>query len=400
MSLGGGIASRWRDAGLIVLAATLGALFVLDAVRSAAEPGTGIPVTEPVVGGLACLALLLRRRRPVTVAAVLIPSMALSAAAMGPTVVAIGAVAVRRSWRVTGMVLAAHVVTVVTLFALVARSTGDFVLGCVVLLALDAAAVATGLLVRSQRQLVASLRERAREVEERQRLQVEQARHAERERIAREMHDVLAHRISLLAVHAGALEVRRSAPEADRRAAGVVRECAYEVLEDLRTLLGMLRDEPGAETDTAAATGGDADRPQPALADLPALVEQSRQAGTPVTLESDLHVLATAPEAVGRHVYRVVQEGLTNARKHAPGQPVRIRMIGGETLSVEITNPLPAPTPGTGTGTGTAVVPALPGAGSGLIGLRERMDLVGGRLEHGRTPDGRFRLRAQVPWRP
>jgi signal transduction histidine kinase len=190
---------------------------------------------------------------------------------------------------------------------------------------------------------------------------------------------VLAHRLSLLAVHAGALEVRRSASEAERRAAGVVRESAYEALEDLRAVLGMLRDDPGADTD----------RPQPTLTDLPALIEQSRLAGTPVTLDSQLGDLAAAPDAVGRHVYRVVQEGLTNARKHASGEPVRVRLTGGETLAVEITNPVLA-----------AAGPALPGAGSGLIGLRERMHLVGGELEHGRTANGEFRLHARVPWRP
>lgn len=110
------------------------------------------------------------------------------------------------------------------------------------MLALDATLVASGLLVRSQHLLVRSLRERAREAEEGHRLRVEEARHTERERIAREMHDVLAHRISLLAVHAGALEVRRSAPEEERQAATVVRQYAYEALEDLREVIGMLRD--------------------------------------------------------------------------------------------------------------------------------------------------------------
>jgi signal transduction histidine kinase len=315
----------------------------------------------------------------VALAAVLIPSIALSASAMGATAVAIGAVAVYRSWRVTAVVLGAHAITVVALFALTATSTHDFSQGSAVLLALDAAMVASGMLVRSQRRLVASLRERTREAEERHRLQVEEARHAERERIAREMHDVLAHRISLLAVHAGALEVRRSAPEAERRAAGVVRQCAYEALEDLRAVIAMLRDEAAA----------DADRPQPTLTDLPALIEQSRLAGTSVTLDSHLGDLTAASDGIGRHVYRVVQEGLTNARKHAPGEPVRVRLTGGDSVVVEITNPVPA----------TAAA-SLPGAGSGLIGLRERMDLVGGRLEHGRTADGEFRLHARVPWRP
>ena len=370
---------HWADAGLVGLAALLGGLFFLDSLDAAGERASGFPVTDLVVGGLACLALLLRRRWPVPLAALLIPVMALSASAMGATAVAIGAVAAYRSWRVTALVLAAHAAAVAMLFALAAVSTRDFFQGAVVLLALDAATAASGLLVRSQRRLVASLRERAREAEERHRLQAEETRYAERERIAREMHDVLAHRLSLLAVHAGALEVRRSAPDAERRAAGVVRECAYGALEDLRAAIGMLRDDRPA----------DADRPQPALTDLPALIEQSRLAGTPVTLDSYLGDLAAVPDGAGRHVYRVVQEGLTNARKHAPGEPVRVRLAGGDSLVAEITNRVSA-----------ATVTSLPGAGSGLTGLRERMDLVGGRLEHGRSAAGEFRLRAEVPWRP
>jgi signal transduction histidine kinase len=191
------------------------------------------------------------------------------------------------------------------------------------------------------------------------------------------MHDVLAHRISLLAVHAGALEVRRSATDDERRAAGVIRQSAYEALEDLREVIGMLRDD------------GDGDRPQPTLTDVPALIEQSRLAGMEVAFERT--ELPAVPEGIGRHVYRTVQEGLTNARKHAPGAPVLVRLEGADSgLTVEIINPVP---PANG-------MPGLPGAGSGLIGLRERMHLVGGRLEHGRTPADEFRLHAWLPWRP
>jgi signal transduction histidine kinase len=299
---------------------------------------------------------------------------------MGATAVAVMAVAMYRSRPVTAAVLTLHAVTVAVVFRLVA-GTREFWQGLLVVLALDAALVASGLLVRSQRLLVRSLEERARAAEEGHRLRIEEARHTERERIAREMHDVLAHRISLLAVHAGALEVRRSAPEEERQAAGVVRQCAYEALEDLREVIGMLRDNPAS---------ADSDRPQPTLTELPALVEQSRLAGAHVTLLTDL---PAAPDGIGRHAYRIVQEGLTNARKHAPGAPVHVRLEGAPEaggMVVEVTNPPAARAPAT----------AIPGAGTGLVGLRERMDLVGGRLEHGSTPEGEFRLYAWIPWRP
>ncbi len=356
--------SRWTDAGLIGLAAALGALFFLDAQATSSSG----PI-DLAVGAAACLAVPLRRRWPVGLALVLIPTLMVSSAAMGATAVAMAGVAAYRPLRTTILVLALHAVFVLALFGLVATSRRDYWQAVVVVLALDAALVASGLLVRSRW-------ERAREAEERQRLRVDEARHAERERLAREMHDVLAHRISLLAVHAGALEVRRSAPEEERQAAAVIRQCAYDALEDLREVIGMLRDEPA----------GESERPQPTLAGLPELIEQSRRAGTPVTLKDHL---PTAPEHLGRHVYRVVQEGLTNARKHAPGAPVLVRLDGdAEGLTVGITNPVPA-TPGN----------QLPGAGSGLIGLTERMHLVGGRLEHGRTAAGEFRLHAWLPWR-
>ncbi|MFC7545677.1 sensor histidine kinase [Plantactinospora sp. GCM10030261] len=406
---------RWADVGVVTLAALLGGLFFLDSIQTAANHGAGFPVVDLVVGGLACGALLLRRRWPVALALVLIPSLAASAAALGPTAVAIAAVAVYRPWPVATAVLAAHVATVGTLFRVVAGDTREFWQGLVVVLALDAALAASAMLIRSQRLLVQALRDRAAEAEERQRLRVEEARHAERERIAREMHDVLAHRISLLAMHAGALQVRRSADPDERHAAGVVRQCAYQALEDLREVIGMLRDD-----------GTDGDRPQPTLSGVPALVEQSRAAGMRVSLDGDAADLAAVPDSIGRHLYRVVQEGLTNARKHAPDAPVHVR-IGGAThdavaphvdgattdradetaaldadggaavhddggagLVVEVRNGPPA-------GSGSA---RLPGSGSGLIGLQERMHLAGGRLRHEATTDGGFRLWAWLPWRP
>ncbi len=230
-----------------------------------------------------------------------------------------------------------------------------------------------GLFVRARRELVRSLREQADRAGD-------EARAAERRRIAREMHDVLAHRLSLLSVHAGALEFRPDAPaEEVAEAAGVIRESARAALDELRGVIGVLR-EDGSESLTQP--------PQPTLADLAALVEESRAAGMRITARIELGD-AAPPAAVGRTAYRIAQEGLTNARKHAPGAAVTLTVHapdGG--LEVEVRSlaavAVPAASP-------------LPGAGTGLIGLAERVSLTGGELEHGIDPDGAFVLRARLP---
>src|SRR5207253_2501864 len=186
-----------------------------------------------------------------------------------------------------------------------------------------AAVVAWGMFVRGRRE---SRQERVRHAGAEQQLLVEQARHAERTRIAREMHDVLAHRISLLSLHAGALEFWPDAPpEEIARAAAVIRASAHQALEDLRAVIGILRD--GAD--------GDAPQPpQPTLAALPELLEESRGAG--MRLHADVRIadLAAVPDSVGRHALRIVQEALTNARKHAAAAAVDLRLEGEEGIAV------------------------------------------------------------------
>lgn len=235
-------------------------------------------------------------------------------------------------------------------------------------------AIGWGLFVRARRELVRSLRAQADRAGD-------EARAAERRRIAREMHDVLAHRLSLLSVHAGALEFNPDAPaEEVAAAAGVIRESARAALDELRDVIGVLR-EDGGEGLTAP--------PQPTLADLAALVEESRAAGMRVTARIELGDEPT-PAAVGRTAYRIAQEGLTNARKHAPGAAVTLTVQAADgDLEVEVRSLAPVAVAGPG--------PALPGAGTGLIGLAERVTLAGGELEHGADPDGAFVLRARLP---
>ena len=159
-----------------------------------------------------------------------------------------------------------------------------------------------------------------RHAEAEQELRVEQVRYAERTRIAREMHDVLAHRISLLSLHAGALEFRPDAPpEEVARAAAVIRASAHQALEDLRAVIGVLRD---------GADGEAPQPPQPTLAALPGLLEESRAAGMLLHADVRLGDLAAVPDAIGRHALRIVQEALTNARKHATSAAVDLRRRG------------------------------------------------------------------------
>jgi signal transduction histidine kinase len=228
-----------------------------------------------------------------------------------------------------------------------------------------------------------SLQDRAERAETEQQLRVEQARQHERARIAREMHDVLAHRISLLSLHAGALEFRPDAPPDEiGRAAGVIRSSAHQALEDLRAVIGVLRE---------GHDGDGPERPQPTLADLPALIDESRAAG--MRVRYDWHLPAAVPDALARNAYRIVQEGLTNARKHARGSAVDVTVDGGpdEGMTIEVRNRLPV---------GAAVAGDIPGTGTGIVGLAERASLAGGRLEHGRTEAGDYRLWAWLPWPP
>ena len=339
-------------------------------------------VIDLVLGAVSCVGVWWRRRWPVLFAVTTGLFGVYSSAAAGVGLLALFNLAVRRPFRIVGPVVAGFaLVSVVSLLVRPDQPVPEWpmvLLGIVCTVAM----LAWGLFIRARRQLVESLRERARQAEYEQELQVARARQLERDQIAREMHDVLAHRISLLSLHAGALELRPDAPATEiARSAGVIRESAHQVLEDLRGVIGVLR--------AGAVLGDEPERPQPTLADLPALIEESRVAGMRVELEAQAGDLAAVPAGLGRTAYRILQEGLTNARKHAPGTLVAVTVRGalGDGLTVEVRNPCSA-TPAT----------AIPGTGTGLIGLTERADLAGGSLDHGRTGGDEFRLRAWLPW--
>lgn len=255
------------------------------------------------------------------------------------------------------------------------ETTADKVIGVLVLtITMTGTPLAIGVIRRTRRDLA------GRENKERE-LREEMARRQERSRIAHEMHDVLGHRLSLLSLQAGALEV--SSPELNE-AAKNVRTAARQSLDDLRQVIGVLRDG----SDLPGRADAPADRPQPTLADVPELVEQTRRAGVPVNVTILLDQAGAAPPALGTAVYRVVQESLTNVLRHAPGSPADLVVRGGPGpgIWIEVTNPVP-PVP----------VPS-PGSGTGLTGISERVAVFGGTVNAGPTDRGQFAVRAWLPW--
>jgi signal transduction histidine kinase len=388
--------------------AALAALVALFVGGEAEESGrlTGGPLFWCLVlAGIGCLALLWRRRWPVGVALLLVPMFALTELVAGAVLVAVYTVAANRRW-VVAFVVAGLMALAYVPYSIV-RPDPDVPLaaGHAFNVATLAVVVAIGTVVRSRRETIAALRERAARAEAEADLRAERLRGQERERIAREMHDALAHRISLVSLHAGALAIRPDlSAEEIARAANTIRDSAHLALEDLREILGVLR--AGSAVDSLGVP--------PGLADLDALVADSRAAGTDLAVDNRL-TGPPAPDLLSRTAYRVVQEGLTNARKHAPGVPVRLwleRHDGG--LRIRLANPLAPAGPVASRGPLTAgsaplrplAAPAdaaaIPGARSGLVGLAERVGVLGGRLTHGvrRGPDGAvaFHLEAWLPW--
>lgn len=241
-----------------------------------------------------------------------------------------------------------------------------------------AATVAVGMYTQARRQLLAQFQRRAMDAEQGQTEAEDRARRAERTRIAREMHDIVAHKISLVALQAGALEVN---PNLDRaqvvESVGLIRQTATTALSELREVLGVLRSE-----DEGAPLA-----PQPTWGDVRDLVTTSQQAGISVELFDFID--DPVPDMMARTAYRVVQEGLTNIHKHARHTKARVALIGepGTDLVIEVSNVLPV-----------GFTTDLPGARMGLSGIETRVLHAGGTIASGPTDDGRFEVRAVIPW--
>jgi signal transduction histidine kinase len=336
--------------------------------------------------GLAMLVVMqFRRRWPLTIALVAAAVGVLSASSAGAASVVSVSLGTRRRWVELVPFVAVSVVAGLLHYEVQPANSSGFLADLAFTVFATGVLVAVGMYIGARRDLLATLKDRAERAEREQAMRVAQARTTERGRIAREMHDVLAHRISLVAMHAGAMTYRTDlTPAETRRAAEVIQANAHRALADLREVLGMLRDDH-----RVAAP----ERPQPTLRDVPELIDEAGAAGMNVRLTNDVGDLDPAPETVGRSAYRIIQESLTNARKHAPNTAVQVRLSGGPggELSVEIRNPLRV-------GDRHDHRPTLPESGLGLIGLAERAELSGGRLEHGRTPSREFFVRAHLPW--
>ncbi|MET8685092.1 histidine kinase [Streptomyces sp. NPDC004732] len=375
----------WQQTWRLVAAAALGIPFWVSTSAAlprgcAADTCSWLVTGDPLVA-LGCLTVLLWRQRfPLAVAMAVAVAAGVSTLAIGAALLALCSISTRRRPVEIGVVALVYVAASQLALVLYPIKTPPGSLPLQLALpALSAGiAAAMGVAIGARRVEVRSLRERAESAEREQAARAEQARALERNRIAREMHDVLAHRISLVAMQAGVLDHRGDLPTEDNRMLirGIA-EGSHQALEELRDVLGVLRADPGRP-----------EPPQPSLDRVPELVADARSSGLDVTLTTT--VTGKPSDVMGRTCYRVIQEGLTNAAKHAPGTRVHITVEGtpGNELYASIHN-----SPATGP---TTTQP--PASGFGLLGLAERITLADGELNHHPTPGGGYVLTAQLPW--
>ena len=390
--------ARWPRAAdaVLAIAVFLAVVFLVDGPGDSivVRPIGDVPITALLVYAVASAALYWRRRAPLAVLGVVLVAWALT---LGDSYSQIGGVAIialysagryatEDRWGQVGVAAAIAVVSIDLLND--PAPWGEAAFGAVVMF--GAWYVGRRLRLRSER-AAQLLEEQAAEA---RRIVIE-----ERTRIARELHDVVAHRVSLMTVQAGAAKaVAAEDPEGALRAMAAVEEAGRQALDELRHLLGVLRPE----------TGLDGLGPQPGLADLPRLVEQTRGAGLDVSLATD-GLSGELPARVDLFAYRIVQEALTNVLKHAgPGARTQVR-LGSDRKGIVIEvvddgNGLEPPSAAAGSlrPAGSPVDDRQDrrsgrSAGHGIVGMRERARLLGGTLEARPRPDGGFRVVAHLP---
>jgi len=381
------------DAGLAVLVLAVSLAGLYDGGRGgprgpggpggASDPGAVVDMWAVVLLLAAAAALVTRRRLPLPVWALTLAA-AFGVVLLGgddpavaaPLLLALYTVGKLRSWGVALLTVVASGVVYALALAVeqgaLLDDRGD--LPALTVVALAGAAAAVGIAVRGQRSALEAARVRARQAEATREEEAQRRVTDERLRIARELHDVVAHHISVVNVQAGeARHLMDSHPEQARTALGLVRDASKTVLTELSAVLGLLRTEDG----TSPA------EPAPGLSRLPALVESVRGAGLDLDLQTTGHSRELAP-VNDLTAYRVVQESLTNALKYGSGRARLLIDHGPEGVTIDVTNPMPPDRPTTS-------------GGHGLIGMRERLDAVHGSLTAGPDGTGSWVLRAGIP---
>ena len=383
--------ARWREAGTVAVVFVLcllgGAVHVDDTVGAP-------PAAACVLAVVSCAALLVRHRAPLaslavtTACGVLVPPLGLllSPLAVAPAVTASYAYALRAPTerRAAGAVSLAAV----TLMVASTPLFGDLSwkdasrMGAVAVFPLMAGVL--GHSVRTRRAYLAAVEERALRAEQSREREARRRVAEERVRIARELHDLVAHQITLANAQATvAAHFFDSRPEQARESLGELVVTTGDALDELRATVGLLR-----RTEEAAAAGPE--EPAPGLSRLPALLDSFRSAGLPVSLHQEGPARALPP-GLDLTVYRIVQEALTNVTKHAGTEGARVRLVWSRdqvALSVADEG-----------GSRDSSLPERP-PGYGLIGMRERATAVGGRLTAGRQPGGGFLVAAELPFPP
>lgn len=244
------------------------------------------------------------------------------------------------------------------------------------------ACVSTGLWLRMRWESQDAHRVARREMTRSAGLDAEITRREERERIAREVHDALGHRLSIISLHAGALEARAGRDEELARSAALVRESSARAVADLHSLLSVLRDPSSSAA------------PDLPLSRLPEIVGESTALGIPLSSSIFIEDAESASTTLSRAVYRIVQEILTNARRHAAGQPLTLEVTGSPSRGIIIDSSNPVEV-GAASTSPSAETPRA--GGKGLLGLSERVELLGGRIDVS-SERGIFRIHVELPW--
>ncbi|PKW15695.1 signal transduction histidine kinase [Saccharopolyspora spinosa] len=354
---------RWSRLGVEALVVGIPAAAVLAAPD---------PFGYATVSGLVASALLPLRRWPRIAVLLCMPALA-GGLGWAPTVVALYALgrAQPRIQMLVGWVLLTAAVAVAPVMIMQSLGVGSIILTVAFVLLAAGAPTALGALVALREQLADSLRKLEAATEAELQAKAETARAEERARIAREIHDAVGHHVTLIAVESAALAATTEDPGA-KETAGRLRGLAKQALDEMRATLGL-----------------GAPRQRAGLSTIPELVVRARAAGVDVELSSEIRDPHGVSPAVERAAYRVVQEALTNASKHAPGADIKVRLVFREgSLHVAVTNGAPdrrGPAIEVGSG------------GSGLAGLSERVQMAGGRLAAGPSEDGGFELVAVLP---